>query len=723
MAGSILLVDDEATIRDSLSTILRKEGYMVHCAGHAREALDRLEHLNYDLVITDIRMPGMNGLELAEQIAGREPPPKILVITGFGSLDTAVQAQHRGVSDYLIKPINIKSLLQSVRSALEERQEETQSQLRPLDAKLKDRMEYFSLLSAFTAELNASLDVGEIMETTLDRLHKTLETTCASISLAAPVIGELYLFKNIKQRPAMVAGSGLCASLKEAAPLTSAPLLLSRRDNTAGRSDLHKPLYDAMDRENVQQAYFIPITVKKRVVGLVDVCTVKQKTFTETDLILSQVIVNQAASALARAFTYLEREERTKEIGLLYSLSVKLNQSLKISDSIKAICEGAVEITGADGSLLQTSLEPGAIKNFIYHRELGFHKEMRRGSQDWLIPQQSRSQAFYSNDPVMDERVNSLALYSLNIKSLAYVPLVYEWEGLGGLAVFYRVEEKTFDQGDLDLLHLYGRHASEVLLNSQLFEAIRSSRERLVIENNKVDRLKDAVSGALEQGIRIPLEQMIERVHLMENDMEMPRNHRETLALLLRSAGDMQTLLTCLLAICTGRSASRAATREEFDMSDMATTVLQELENEAKEKRISLKRVGSGGALSVAADAELIRSVLKTLLTGAIRATNDGGTVCISADRCESATEHEVKYEIYLDNSAALRNCGSMNETGVSYGAAGHHNVFSLEPVGDAVVSRGGRIWAERNEGGRTKFTFTLPGKIISAESPKSHAA
>src|SRR3972149_6894129 len=145
MTDTILLIDDEEMILDSLSAILLKAGYQVDGEKSGDEALDILKQRQYDLIITDIRMPGINGLEMVEQLKTFKPHQKILVITGYGSLETAVKAQHRGVSDYLIKPIDIKSLKNSIRRALRPAEETQVPDAKHLDKKLKDWMDYFLL--------------------------------------------------------------------------------------------------------------------------------------------------------------------------------------------------------------------------------------------------------------------------------------------------------------------------------------------------------------------------------------------------------------------------------------------------------------------------------------------------------------------------------------------------------------------------------------------------
>jgi two-component system response regulator PilR (NtrC family) len=115
MAQRILVVDDEQIIRESLSFILKKEGYSVDEAANGKNALARHESNPYDVIITDIEMPEMKGVELLKQIRQRTPQALVVIITAFGSVETAVQAMREGAADYILKPINFDDLLYRVK--------------------------------------------------------------------------------------------------------------------------------------------------------------------------------------------------------------------------------------------------------------------------------------------------------------------------------------------------------------------------------------------------------------------------------------------------------------------------------------------------------------------------------------------------------------------------------------------------------------------------------
>jgi DNA-binding NtrC family response regulator len=119
MANRILVVDDEQLIRENLSYILRKEGYNVDEAENGKIAYEKLVENPFDIVITDIEMPLMKGTELLEKIRKIDLQTAVVVITAFGSLDTAITALRNGASDYILKPVEFDELIIKVQRLLE----------------------------------------------------------------------------------------------------------------------------------------------------------------------------------------------------------------------------------------------------------------------------------------------------------------------------------------------------------------------------------------------------------------------------------------------------------------------------------------------------------------------------------------------------------------------------------------------------------------------------
>lgn len=123
----VLVVDDEATTRLSLAELLRLEGYDVSIAASGEEALEVIaRNPPFDLMVLDIKMPGMDGLQLTEAVQQRSPDTVIILLTAFGTLETAIQALRRGAHDYLLKPCPVSQILESVRKGLTKRHQERQ---------------------------------------------------------------------------------------------------------------------------------------------------------------------------------------------------------------------------------------------------------------------------------------------------------------------------------------------------------------------------------------------------------------------------------------------------------------------------------------------------------------------------------------------------------------------------------------------------------------------
>ncbi|HEY66924.1 MAG: DNA-binding response regulator [Chloroflexi bacterium] len=125
----IMVVDDEPVARISLAEVLRLEGYQVATAASGEEALSLLNKSGpFDLMVLDLKMPGMDGLEVTEVVRKQSPGTVIILLTAFGTLETAIQAIRHGAHDYLLKPCPIPDILESVRKGLAKRQQEQQRQ-------------------------------------------------------------------------------------------------------------------------------------------------------------------------------------------------------------------------------------------------------------------------------------------------------------------------------------------------------------------------------------------------------------------------------------------------------------------------------------------------------------------------------------------------------------------------------------------------------------------
>ncbi|GBE32228.1 transcriptional regulatory protein ZraR [bacterium BMS3Bbin05] len=127
MSLKILVAEDEEITLKHLLYALEKEGYTASGVHDGLEAWDMIKEGHFDVVITDIKMPGMDGITLLEKIEDRWPETEVIIITGFGSIDSAVEAMKRGAYDYITKPFNLDEILIKIKKILEKKSLENQN--------------------------------------------------------------------------------------------------------------------------------------------------------------------------------------------------------------------------------------------------------------------------------------------------------------------------------------------------------------------------------------------------------------------------------------------------------------------------------------------------------------------------------------------------------------------------------------------------------------------
>ena len=119
--SSILIVDDEAGVRASLAGVLRDEGYTVDTVDSGEACLDRLGRQGYDLILLDIWLPGLDGLATLERLRERRIETQVIMISGHGSVESAVRATKLGAFDFIEKPLSLEKTVLAVRNGLRQR--------------------------------------------------------------------------------------------------------------------------------------------------------------------------------------------------------------------------------------------------------------------------------------------------------------------------------------------------------------------------------------------------------------------------------------------------------------------------------------------------------------------------------------------------------------------------------------------------------------------------
>src|SRR5262245_13862067 len=182
IAKHLLLVDDEAPLREAIAEQLRDRGYVVEPAESGEAALARLAEFAYDIVVADLRLPGMDGSAVVEAAVARYPDIIGIVVTGYGTMKDAVEAIKRGAWDFVSKPFQIDELLHALEAAAEQRRLKSENAY--LRAQLEERYRFEGVIGKSPA---------------MKRLFQLLETIAATNSTIL-VTGETGTGKEVVAR-------------------------------------------------------------------------------------------------------------------------------------------------------------------------------------------------------------------------------------------------------------------------------------------------------------------------------------------------------------------------------------------------------------------------------------------------------------------------------------------------------------------------------------------
>lgn len=161
----ILVVDDEKVIRDILSDFLKEEGYAVTPVADGVEAFEELHRASYNLVISDLKMPNMGGLELVQKITEESIPVLTVIMTGFGTVETAIEAMKRGAYDYILKPFKVEEVVHIVQRGLD------RQRLQHENLRLKDALSIYKISEAIATSLSVDTVLDLVLDATLDAVN------------------------------------------------------------------------------------------------------------------------------------------------------------------------------------------------------------------------------------------------------------------------------------------------------------------------------------------------------------------------------------------------------------------------------------------------------------------------------------------------------------------------------------------------------------------------
>ncbi|MDA8099159.1 MAG: response regulator [Nitrospiraceae bacterium] len=289
MAGEkILVVDDEEMIRDLCSHILSTEGYAITAVPGGEAALRELDKSPADLLITDIKMPGMDGLELFERVKKQKPDIVTIFITGHGTLDTAIESLMRGVDGFVLKPFTQEELTTAVDRAV------TRSRLQKENIRLKALIPLFEISKLLVTEI----DLAHLFKIITEVLVQEFSVDRVSLMLLDAQTDTLMI------RASHGLSKDLALQAKRRSGEGVSGLVLKHRKPFIITKGKH-PDSDVMAALNMDNmplsSMAVPLIGKDKVLGVLNVSKFSDPTFTTSDLQIVSILASQVVTAMENA--------------------------------------------------------------------------------------------------------------------------------------------------------------------------------------------------------------------------------------------------------------------------------------------------------------------------------------------------------------------------------------------------------------------------------------
>jgi response regulator RpfG family c-di-GMP phosphodiesterase len=288
-APRVLVVDDEKVIREILADFLSMEGFFVRTAEDGSAALVELSRHHYDLVLSDLKMPNMGGLELLGAISKHAPNVVTVIMTGFGTVETAIDAMKRGAYDYILKPFKVEEVVHTIRRGLEKRK------LQAENLRLKEALSLYKVSEA----IQASLSLDEVVHTITDAAIHEVDADQVVVLLDD---GEGGLYERACElhpdfRPRSGVG-GLDGEAMREYFADDQPLRVHGTDTLAYLVDVPEDL-------TPHSLVATPLSMRQRNIGFLGVVSyTRGKKFDEGQRKMLRMVANRAAAAIENAKLY-----------------------------------------------------------------------------------------------------------------------------------------------------------------------------------------------------------------------------------------------------------------------------------------------------------------------------------------------------------------------------------------------------------------------------------
>ncbi|MBD3182300.1 response regulator [Candidatus Poribacteria bacterium] len=664
---TVLVVDDEEQIRSILNDILEREGYTVVTASDGYEAINKIDSEEFSLAVVDIQIPGPSGIEILKNIKGSGKDTEVVIISGYASVDNAIEAMRQGAYDYIVKPFDINTIPETIKRGFDRYKQniETKQLLNNLERKTYE----LNVISELREYMGYTLDYKELVRPIMVSLRNVIpHDISAFLYITGEKYGELNIWAGyghsseavaqIKQNVMNVIQSFSDSVLSEEGIYT----YVNEFDSIA--SDI--PSNDLKTSTNA--ALLINDGDKKIFTGVINISSYKENAFDPDKIELFYEVANNISNALERLRKVLAGEKYRLEM------------------MIKNMNEGV---------LIFDQRGPITVINPVARRMLRLDKS---SDVEYLVKCIGKSRISKVLDRVWKGR-----------DSLDSI--------LGGEGFEEEIQmDNPRNILNANISPIRGSDGKTYGVMT-IFRDITRQRE--------IDEAKSAFVSSVSHELRTPLTAIKNAMSIINMAGELNDQQRKFLTTSTRNIDRLERLINRILDFSKLEDGKMEM---EFDFVDLKTLVnnsMQDIRDLAEKKSIKLVENIHPNVPYIYADYYRLDQVFTNILDNAIKYTPQNGRITIDAELVDSSS-----IGVNPDNKNGILSCAKfakviVSDTGVGISLEDQQKIFDrfeqagkpynigvglgLSIVKKIIENHNGKIWVESKPGKGSKFIFILP--------------
>jgi len=690
----ILVVDDEERLCQSLDTLLTKAGYQIDTALNGKDALAQTRSQRYDLVISDIKLPEMNGIELLQQLRKDDPEAMVVLMTAYASLDTAMAAINMGAYDYMMKPIEFAHLKFTVKRALEKRELELSrrrllDQLRETNKKLTRRVAEVDALYQAGLSLSQSPDLNSLLTKIIELALDVIGATVGSVMLLDKEQGELTIAAAVGmsekvRRATRVRGDGSIAGHVAG---TGEPLLIKDIKSDPEFAKFSRGGYGS------DTLLCAPLKIKERVLGVINLSDPKHGTeFSDNDLRLLVTFASQAAIAINDGKNFEKAKEKLRELTALYRIASELANIDNSRDMTGLIYHSLAEIIDFDFTVWLAWSERSEILTFNFWEGKG-QKEATEliGRAVSLKDKTIYSSALRTE--MIKETIESLDFFRDEIGSLTTVPIITKG-ALHGVFCLGSKKEEAFTNNDEYIASIVASQATSIY-----------ERQQAILNATRLMAMGKMISE-ISHDLKRPLTNIRGSLQIMRQRWPEITQSDDSFSM----AEDELLRLNELVVELVDFSNPKKYQLEQKRIPALVKRVHKLVSSDLEKKGIEYQQIFEDSLPTVMVNENEIVELLLNLILNAIDVMPDGGSLTIAATREVDSITQKPHVKLQVKDSGpgivpelkhkVFDRYYTTKETGTGLGLAICERI---------AMAHNGRIDFESAPGEGTTFLIWLP--------------